>query len=161
MLEFYSCKGTAQQKKRIACYRVICWCAAIAGSSGCIALCARVTTANASSMQAAVIGLSTAAGWLVILLVNLGIRPIRAELAHAVSILAGETEELTGTIRTRPDVIDIPHSVSIRRVVLTDENGGTSTLNVLASKASLLPEDGTRVRVHIVRRFITGIEVIP
>ena len=126
----------------------------------CTALCFRVNTANAERMLYTVILLFTCAGWIAILLLRLVYFPSAAVSRHMKSILGGEEEELEGNLTLTRDAFQIPKGILVRKAMLTQEDE-TRTLNLDARYVQQLPPPGTRVRVRIVRKFITAIEVLP
>ena len=128
--------------------------------TACIVLCARVNTGNAERMLYLVIGLFTLAGWIAILLLRLIYFPSAAICRHMNSILDGEEKELEGSIALSPAAFQIPKGILARKVSLAAEDE-THMLNVDDRLVKKLPPDGTRVRVRVVRKFITAIEVLP
>ena len=126
----------------------------------CAALCFRVNTANAERMLYTVIILFAFAGWTAIFLLRLAYFPSAAICRHMKSILVGEEEELEGNLTLTRDAFQIPKGILVRKAALEQE-GETRTLNLDARYADQLPPPGTRVRVRIVRKFITAFEVLP
>ena len=126
----------------------------------CIVLCTRVNTGNAERMLYLVIGLFTLAGWIAILLLRLIYFPSAAVCRHMNSIIDGEEKELEGSITLSPAAFQIPKGILARKVSLAAEDE-THMLNVDDRLVKNLPPDGTRVRVRVVRKFITAIEVLP
>ncbi len=126
----------------------------------CAALCTQVNTANAERMLYAVIGLFTLAGWIAILLFRLVYLPSAAETRHMKSILDGEETELEGMITLTAASFQIPKGILVRKMTLAGEDE-TYALNLDARFVKKMPPDGARVRVRVVRKFITAIEVLP
>ena len=126
----------------------------------CILLCCLINTANEAAVRIAVISVSTVFGWAVILLWALGYAPAKADYTHMEGVLEGERESCIGTLSLEEGVLHIPKSIWIRRVTLTDDNGNTHILSVLADKAGSLPPEGTKVRAETVRKYIVAVEVL-
>ena len=127
----------------------------------CSALCANVHTGNAERMLYTVIGLFTLAGWAAILLLRLVYFPSAAVCRHMKSILNGEEEEeMEGRLSLTPAAFQIPKGILVRKAAL-DTEGETRALNLDARFVKKMPPEGTRVRVRVVRKFITAIEVLP
>ena len=68
MNEWYSPERARQMQSRARLCKWIMFLLASAALAGCVFLCTRVTTGNASHLLAATIGLSTLGGWAVLLL---------------------------------------------------------------------------------------------
>ncbi len=127
--------------------------------AACVSLCFFVTTANAGRLLAAAVIISTLAGWAVILLRAGWYAPAKAVYTHMEGVLAAqEREAFTGTLTPEAGTLRIPNSIWIRRVTLTDAQGGTVALSVPDGKAAQLPPAGTAVRVQTVRKYILAWE---
>ncbi|MBQ8556381.1 MAG: hypothetical protein IJ438_10995 [Clostridia bacterium] len=124
----------------------------------CIILCCMVDTGNSDTLLAAVIALSTLAGWTAILTLWFIYAPARAEAEHVAGIVQGEPEEAQGVLTIGAQRFRIPHSVTFYKAALTD---GTEqrTFNLNVRLAEELPPSGTPVRILTVRKFITAYEV--
>lgn len=125
--------------------------------TACVILCTKVNTGNAERMLYAVIGLFTLAGWTAILLFRLVYLPSAAAYRHMKSILAGEETEMEGRLALTAAAFQIPKGVLARKVTLTGEDE-VFNLNLDSRNVKKLPPEGTRVRVRVVRTFITAIE---
>ncbi len=160
MIVLYS-QAQAQQTDRRARVSVSAAVALLAAALiACIALCTQVNTGNAERMLYLVIGLFTLAGWIAILLFRLVYLPSAAVYRHMKSILSGEEEAMEGMITLNPAAFQIPKGILARKVSLADGEE-KHTLNLDARFIKKLPPDGTRVRVRVVRKFITAFEVLP
>ena len=126
--------------------------------AACILLCRLVNTANAETIYGVVVGISTLAGWTVMLLISLAYLPARAEAAHIRGVMQGEAEELTGCLRVDRQKWVIPGSVSFYKATLT-QGEESRTLNLNAALATSFPPQGAKVRLRTVRKFITAYEV--
>lgn len=160
MLTFYS-PAEAERLSRRSRISLFTACALLLlALAVCVALCCRVNTGNAQTMLYAVIGTFTLAGWAAIVLLRLAWAPSAARYRHVKSILTGETVELEGTLRLTSAFFQIPKGIAVRKAVLEDGEE-TRSLNVDARLVKQLPPDGTRVRVRVVRKFITAVEELP
>lgn len=159
MISLYSQDEAVRMEKR-ARRGLISVCALLgAALAVCIVLCTRVRTGNAEKMLYAVIGVSSLAGWAAILLFSLLYLPSRAEYMHMKHMLSGEPEEYEGRIRISPAVIQIPRSILVRKVFLTDGEE-TRTLYLDHRLIRRMPENGTPVRVQTVKKYITAWEAL-
>ena len=157
MVSLYSKDEKNRMKKRAMLFLMIA-CAVLGGALiACIVLCTQVRTANAERLLYWSIGLFTAAGWFFILMISLGYKPFQAEYRHMEGILNGAEESWEGRLTVSPVSFRIPKSIVIRKVTLTDGEEKV-TLNVDARFAKSLPQDGSRVRVKTVRKYITAVE---
>ncbi|MBQ5770608.1 MAG: hypothetical protein IIW08_05465 [Clostridia bacterium] len=124
-----------------------------------VVMCFFVKTANAPKLLLAIITLMTLSGWTAILVLNLACLPSIRESAHMDHILKEETFSHEGVFFVSGMVFRIPKSIEIRKVTLKSEDGET-VLSVNSKYASLLPADGTRVRVQAAKGYITQWEAI-
>ncbi len=160
MIVFYSQADALRQERRAKISRAAA-CALLAGALiACAALCARVNTGNAERMLYTVIGLFTLAGWIAIFLLRLVYFPSAAVFRHIKSILGEEETELEGKLALTPDAFQIPKGILVRKAALEGEDE-TRVLNLAARFEKKLPPRGTHVRVRVVRKFITAVEVLP
>lgn len=162
MTKFYSQEEMERHRRRAVWSGAAAWGALALGWLACAALCFFVNTANAQRMLFWVIGVATVSGWVFILLRQMAHLPAHAQVSHMAGILADEaekTEEYEGTLRLSPGAFQIPKSIAVRKVTLT--NGEESvTLSIDAAYARLLPPDGSFLQVQTVRKYITGYEVL-
>lgn len=124
----------------------------------CIFLCSRVNALNSASLLWITVILSTLAGWAVICLVYFVYLPARAQISHIGGILNEACEVHQGVLHMHKEKNFIPKSIAFCRVSLTDGEE-TKHFHVNAGLASLLPPDGSQVRVTVARKFITAYEV--
>lgn len=124
-----------------------------------IILCCQVNTLNARKMQLACIALFALAGWACILIFFFSYAPAKAQAIHMSGILSDQEETYEGKLMVHRNSFHIPKSISVRKATL-DTAEGPISLNVSASLARKLPENGAAVRILAVRRFITGCEVL-
>ncbi|MBQ9263456.1 MAG: hypothetical protein IJ189_04510 [Clostridia bacterium] len=159
MKRLYTPEKMAQWKKRARVSGGAVCALMAAALAACVYLCAQVRTGNAGRMLRYVIGLFTLSGWVSIVLLRFCYRPAQAEYRHMAGILAGETEEHAGTVAWLPGAFSIPKSITIRKAILTKEDGETETLNVDVRLADTMPPSGAAVRLETVRKYITAYEV--
>lgn len=158
MNEWYSPERARQMQSRARLCKWIMFLLASAALAGCVFLCTRVTTGNASHLLAATIGLSTLGGWAVLLITFFLYRPLKAQAGHIRSVAGGEKTVYTGRLTVSREGFQIPGSVAVRKARLETE-GETLFFDLNAALVRRLPPAGTPVRVTAVRRFITAVEV--
>ncbi len=160
MIDLYS-QADAERQNRRAKASLAASCALLSAALiVCAALCARVGTANAERMLYTVIGLFTLAGWIAIFLLRLICFPSAAVYRHMKSVLGQEETELEGKLSLTSDEFQIPKGILVRKAALEGADE-TRMLNLDARFERKMPPRGTRVRVRVVRKFITAIEVLP
>ena len=159
MVWFYSQEEADRLSARARAYKTAALCTGGAALVACVALCFLIRTGNAARMTLTIIGLSTIGGWTVILLMGLGGFPARAELKHTEGILTGPRVSYEGSLTVTDKAFAIPKSVTVRTVRL-EQGERPVPLQVDARFADRLPENGTRVRVITVHRFIAAFEVL-
>ena len=159
MKELYSAEAGAKWKRKARRLFSAVWLTAGLGLGLCIALCCLVNTKNASLMLGLVIGLSTLAGWAVMLELYYGFFPLRAQAEHDRGILSGESSVDEGSWQMSREPRRIPRSVSFYQVKI-GEGEEARTYNLNARFRRDVPPQGARVRVRIVRKFITAYEVL-
>ena len=86
----------------------------------CVALCARVNTANASVLERSVILVSVLAGWAEISLLRFALSDTRRELTHAAMLRTAERQRLAGEVEVTGEKLRIVNSIPFRTVLLTD-----------------------------------------
>ena len=161
MEALYTVEETAALRQKARRMRTLMLGIGLAGLAVCVTLCCFVNTAGAAALQIAVIAVSTLAGWAVILLWTVWYAPTKAQYEHMDGVLsAAERETYEGTLIVKKDLLHIPRSIWIRRVTLTDSQGGVQTLSVLADRVDALPERGARIRVEAVRKYILAWEAL-
>lgn len=158
MTELYPHAETQRMKKRVRRLQCFVWAIAALTLTGCIVCCVKATTLTALRLQWTAVGVSTAGGWLVMLLYSLCLSPLSALQRHAEGLTKGEAEIYAGVLTLQKESFRIPHSITVRKVALEDEDDAV-TLHVAEAMAQLLPENGTRVKVTAVRKYITAWEV--
>lgn len=159
MQQWYSSANAARLKKRAALCKGSMILLGAAALAACIVLCTRVNTGNAARLLWWVAGLSTAAGWVVLLTMAFLYRPLKAQAGHVAGLLGGEEEQYTGRLSLLPGGFQIPGSIVVRKAKLMGE-GEPLTLNVNARCVRDLPPQEALVRVTAVRTFITAAEVM-
>ncbi len=158
MKDLYSARELRRWQKRAGRFLIAAVFAAVYGLAVCIGLCGRVNTATAEILLYAVIGLSVLAGWAVILIVAFGYLPAKAEVIHREGMLAEPAEEVCGVLTVEKQKWKIPHSIAFCKASLANgEEKHACQVDVKLLRQ--LPQNGTRVRAVIRRRFITAWEV--
>ena len=145
-------------KKARICQRTA-YIIALIGLALCVSLCFGLRPNNTTRRLTEVIAVSTAAGWVAILLINVGFRPSRGTARHIEHLAEAEETEYTGILKKDPLLFRIPGSVIVQKIRLS-QGEETVTLNIDARKRNLLPETGTPVRVRCRRSFITAFEAL-
>lgn len=102
--------------------------------------------------------LSTLGGWFVIFALTVRIFPARYGAQHENNILTGERETVSGVISVEPEVLQIPKSIAICKVVV-GSGIHTQRLSVRADKAKLLAQhSGESLTLHTVYGYIAAFE---
>jgi hypothetical protein len=122
-------------------------------------LCLLTRTGNAQSMLYPAMAVMLLSGWGVIALWLFVVEPARAEAQHLAGLAEAEPEIREGRFSLTADSFRIPKSVRIRKARLQTESE-TLSLNVNEKLAGRMPPDDSLVRAEIVRKFITGVEVL-
>ena len=129
----------------------------VGGICVCAYLCISVCTANAVSHRIAAACVGTLSGWAAIIILALVYFPARAEHKHARRIQDENPSEQTGVLCVGKRAFRIPGSVDALPVELITGEEKESLL-VLAILSSLLPTNGTRVKILRSGKFIVGTE---
>ncbi len=158
MIPLYSPDEAAGLSRRARLYRTVALILAAAALCVCVLLCFGVRPNNTPRRLFEVIAVSTAAGWAVILLMNVGYRPLIGTARHIQHISSAEATEYAGTFRKTGKLFQIPGSIVVQKIRL-QQGDKALILNVDARKAHLLPDDGTKLRVQCRGTFITAFEV--
>ena len=159
IVELYDDAAMARLERRIRRWRVIL-CALCAGALGlCIGLIARTGTANAARMELAVIGVSTAAGWVVIYSGMFVVAAARRELAHAGMLRREARETVRGVVTVTGERVAIRKSITARRVEVAAD-GRTRRLLVCETRAADLGSARAAV-LHTVHGYVAAYEVTP
>ena len=125
----------------------------------CVVCCVLTNTANAARMESATILISTLGCWLVAFSLTARAYPLKQLAVHERNVLEAERETLTGTFSLEPEVLQIPKSVSIRKVVVCD-GIDTRRLSIRSDKAELLRRlEGRKVTFRLAYGYIVAFEV--
>ncbi len=117
-MEFYRQEEADIFDRRAHRWTVAAYVFAILAFLGCIVCCCLSSTATASQMNLITIVLSTLGGWFVIFALTARILPYRRFSQHIRSTLEGERVAHTGIITLEPQVLQIPKSIAICKVVV-------------------------------------------
>lgn len=157
MTFLYSPEKLKRTERREKTGRALVWGLSFVFLAACVFFCLNTRMGNEREMMTAAVVLSVLGGWTVMGIAFFYWLPARAEYRHMQGILEGQEEEAEGVLRRTDSWFSIPRSVTVRRILLT-QDGGELALQADAPLCRLLPPDGTRVRVRTVRRFITAWE---
>ena len=130
---------------------------AAAALAVCLGMIARTGTANAARMEAAVIIVSTLAGWAVLYGQLFVVTPCRRELRHASMLREEERETVTGEVTVTDEQVTIRKSITAQRVEVRGEED-THRLLVCQSRAAALATLGTAT-LHIAHGYVAAYEV--
>ncbi|MCD8118158.1 MAG: hypothetical protein LUE29_01465 [Lachnospiraceae bacterium] len=157
-MELYSEEQEQHQKTKAKAWTVAAEVIAGASLVGCIVCCVLTTTATAEQMMQTATILSTLGGWFVIFAVTAQILPNRRQAQHEANVLEGERAMDTGIITVEPEVLQIPKSIAICKVVV-DTGTEKKRLSIRADKAKLLKErDGQNLILYTVYGYIAAFE---
>ena len=157
-MELYAQKQAQALRLRARCWSVAVFAAVALALVGCIVCCCLSSTATAERMERTAIILSTAAGWFVIFALTVLVFPNRYGAQHEENILCGERETVTGVISVEPEVLQIPKSIAICKVVVRS-GAFERRLSVRADKVKLLQAyEGQALTLHTVYGYIAFFE---
>ncbi len=157
-MEFYSQQEMARRGRTAQVWFGIICATALLALLGCIYFCCCWTTAKAAQLERDTIILSTVAGWFFIAIWTGVVLPQYRARIHERNILCEARETLTGVICVEPEVLQIPRSIAICKVVLNGA-GRTQRLSVRADRAKYLkPLAGKRLNLQIVHGYIAAFE---
>lgn len=157
-MELYERSQTERRKVHIRRWVLIVTLVAAAAFLACILFCCRANTANITRMEKYTILTSLFAGWFVIFSLTVIVLPSWYAVLHEENVLRGERSTVTGVITLEPEVLQIPKSISICKVVVN--NGEESSrISVRSDKAGLLAGlEGKKCTLHTVHSYIAAIE---
>lgn len=158
MTQFYTEKKLLFLKKRAGILRAFLIALMTIALFAAIVMCFFVSSKTAGKLLFAIIIEFTLSGWISILVLNLAYLPAAREYRHMEHIIKEEKFSFEGEITLSPMEFQIPKSISIRKITLTDAEN-VQTLSVNSRFAGLIPKAG-RVRVLHAKGYVTGIEVI-
>ena len=159
IVELYDDAAMTRLERRIRRWRTALW-ALCAGALGlCIGLIARTGTANAARMELAVIGVSTAAGWIVIYCGVFVVTAARRELVHARMLRREARQAVSGEITVTDERVAIRSSITARRVEVNSD-GQTRRLLVCESRADALAAAGAAA-LYTAHGYVAAYEVGP
>ena len=159
IVELYDDTAMTRLKRRIRRWRGSLWALAAGALAVCVWMIVHTGTANAARMELTVIGISTAAGWIVIYGGIFGVSAARRELAHANMLRREERQVVSGDITVTNERVIIRNSITARRVeVYTD--GQTRRLLVCETRAEALGLAGAAV-LYTAHGYVAAYEVRP
>ncbi len=158
MTQLYSEKKLLLLKKRAGILKAFLITLMTLSLAAAIVMCFFVSSKTAGRLLLAIIIEFTLSGWISILVLNLAYLPAAREYRHMEHILKEEKFSFEGEITLSPMEFQIPKSISIRKITLTDTEN-VQTLSVNSRFVGLIPNAG-RVRVLYAKGYVTGIEVV-
>ncbi len=157
-MELYSHLQAQKLAGRVKGWSIAAGIAAFLGLAGCIACCLLSARATAAQYELLAGIISTGAGWFVIFAITAQILPNRYDHAHESNMLAGPRETVTGPVAIEPEILQIPKSIAICKVVL-GTGRSAQRLSIRADKLALLqPYDGKTITLQTVHGYIVAIE---
>ena len=124
----------------------------------CVRLCAGVNILNELRVRLCVTLVSAAAGWIVLLALDLFLLPSRAEYRHGRRVMEGTASPVSGEVASVSPPRHIRGSIDIREVILRTDSGPLRLL-VSAKRASGFPPAGSAVTLRVSDGYITAYEV--
>lgn len=128
-VELYRPQDPDALKRQYRAWRAAVCAIAAAAVAVCVLFCLRTDAANAARMEASAVAVFSAAGWVIIYLLQFRLAALRHEEAHERRMLAGERETVRGRVTIDARVTQIPRSIAVRRVTVT---GGERPMHLLA-----------------------------
>jgi hypothetical protein len=123
-----------------------------------LVLCLMIRTENAEKIHHILIISTAVTGWICIGLYIWGIRDNRRQLGHLEMLRNGEKEVREGRITLTREVIQIPKSIRIRKVLLDTGDEKPERLNLDERWVSRMAADGTPVQLAVTHNYIAGME---
>lgn len=160
IVSLYPQERLMQLKRKIKTLRIFCWVLAAAALTACVVLTCCANTANSSVMMLWTMGISTAAGWIVLYLAIFCVGAGKRELAHASHLLDGEQEAVTGTVRVDLRRMRIRKSITVQKVFVRTPEGERQFL-VNAARAGELRGAGERLTLYVSHGYVAAYEVCP
>ena len=157
MISLYTPERAERMGRRARLGCALAWSLSLCALAACVLLCLNTRTGNESRMFVSTVAVSTLGGWTVMALLFFFSFPSRAEYRHMRGILQGEAEEAEGVLSLTDAYFAIPHSITVRRATM-ESDGKTLALQADAALSRALPPSGSRVRVRVVRKYITAWE---
>ena len=118
-VELYRPQDPDALKRQYRAWRAAVCAIAAAAVAVCVLFCLRTDADNAARMEASAVAVFSAAGWVIIYLLQFRLAALRHEEAHERRMLAGERETLRGRVSLDARVTQIPRSIAVRRVTVT------------------------------------------
>lgn len=157
-MELYNQRQVEKFAVRIRKWLIVATVLAVLTLICCIVCCCSITTATAAQWETRAILISTVGGWLVIFIVTMRINPDRYAMQHEQNILSGERTCHSGVITLEPQVLQIPKSITICKVVL-GQGADARRFSIRGDKVRLLkPYDGKNLTFYTVKGYIAAWE---
>lgn len=158
MNDFYTHDALIRWKKRAKHLKAFLITLMTLALAAAIVMCFFVSSKTAGRLLLAIIIEFTLSGWISILVLNLAYLPAVREYRHMEHIIEEEKCSSEGYISLSPMEFQIPKSISIRKLTLTNGEN-VETLSVNSRFAGALAKSGY-VLVQHAKGYVTGIEVI-
>ena len=156
MTELYTKEYIASRRRGLTKARLFALLSALIILCACVICCQFVTTRSAFTLYIVVVSLSVVWGWAFLLYMYPKIRLMKAEDAHSrKTIVSEETAYYEGEISVDKAVTQIPGSIRVRDVKLTQDSG---SVRLLLKDGFSLPE-GARVKLRCAGKYVTAYEV--
>lgn len=159
IVELYDDAAMARLERRIRRWRAVLWALGAGALAVCVWMAAHAGTANAARMELAAIGVSTAAGWIVIYGGIFVVTADRRELAHARMLRREPREAVRGAVTVTNERVAIRNSIIARRVEV-GADGQTRRLLVCESRADALAAAGI-CALYAAHSYVAAYEVTP
>ena len=151
-LKRFQCRG----KRYTAAFRILLAADVILF----VLLCRMIRTENAEKIHWVLIISTAVIGWICIGLNIFGMREARRQLGHLEMLRNGEKELREGRITLTREVIQIPQSIRIRKVLLDTGEEKLERLNLDERWVSRMPADGTMVQLAVTHGYIAGMKTV-
>lgn len=153
----YSPEDLPRLEKKIKRERAWVWCLSGLTLGLCVLFCCLTTTANAERMETATVICSCLGGWIVIYRRRFGMQAARHELTHAAYLLEEPGSLLRGRLSITGERLRIKNSISLRILLLENEEG-RQRLKVNETRVKALqPWNGKDVTLRMVGGYVAGI----
>lgn len=157
MIELYNADALLPERARKKRALIAMLIVGAAGLCACIVLTALATRRNIRLILPLTIGVSVAAGWILITILHGSFTLSGAQVRHLDVMLNEPRESFSGRFEKTDSVRRMKNGLSVRKVLLT-KDGHETVLSVNEQKAALLPDAFTGT-AQTVYDFIVAYEV--
>ena len=157
MTELYNLSYASEQQKRLKKQRAVIIASGLLSLGVCALLCLFVTTRTARALFIPVSVISILWGWAYLLWLAPQKRACKAQYVHTKNVLSStETAYHTGIVSVSPYEIQVPGSIRVKNVRLSD---GEKTESLLLNAAFSLPADRARLTLRCAGKYVAAYEV--